>query len=317
MKHLGKLKKSIVDPELLKILACPICKSDVRIEGQDLRCINCRANYPIYDDIPIMIIKDNEQYKHQREYFGKEFKDYKQYRLENWRISFLKRIFEVLEIRSNSNLESKNDLYLDIGVGGSGYTVIEAAKKGIRSIGIDLSLIGIQHAKKFATQQGAESLCNFVVSSAEALPFKNESFSKISSIAVLEHITDDKQAIAEIARVAKPNGKIFINVPNTYQRMFPLLWLPYKIHDKKIGHLRHYQAENLVEKFSKFGLILKNLQYTGHLIKVLQVLLSLFFPALRKKDSKLWWRLEEMDSKGKSSFGLQINLALRKVGENI
>ena len=49
-----------LDPELLKILACPNCKDPVVLthEGTGLKCKKCRRVYPIRDDIPIMLIDE-------------------------------------------------------------------------------------------------------------------------------------------------------------------------------------------------------------------------------------------------------------------
>jgi hypothetical protein len=46
-----------VHPELLEILACPVCKTPVEVvkEGAGLRCTKCRRVYPVRDDIPIML----------------------------------------------------------------------------------------------------------------------------------------------------------------------------------------------------------------------------------------------------------------------
>ncbi len=47
-----------IDPQLLEILACPLCKTPVNLtqDGQGLRCGQCRRVYPIKDDIPIMLV---------------------------------------------------------------------------------------------------------------------------------------------------------------------------------------------------------------------------------------------------------------------
>jgi uncharacterized protein YbaR (Trm112 family) len=49
-----------VDKELLEILACPNCKTPVRLvnNGQALKCDTCRRVYPIKDDIPVMLIDE-------------------------------------------------------------------------------------------------------------------------------------------------------------------------------------------------------------------------------------------------------------------
>ena len=48
----------MLDAELLKILACPFCKSDIRLEGQTIFCTNkdCACQYEVKDDIPVMLI---------------------------------------------------------------------------------------------------------------------------------------------------------------------------------------------------------------------------------------------------------------------
>jgi uncharacterized protein YbaR (Trm112 family) len=49
-----------VDTELLKILACPNCKTPVTLvkNGEALKCVDCNRVYPIQDDIPIMLIDE-------------------------------------------------------------------------------------------------------------------------------------------------------------------------------------------------------------------------------------------------------------------
>ena len=49
--------------ELLDILACPKCKTEVRQEGDFIQCRNaeCRLRYPIRDGIPIMLIDEAVQ----------------------------------------------------------------------------------------------------------------------------------------------------------------------------------------------------------------------------------------------------------------
>ncbi|NOT84170.1 MAG: Trm112 family protein [Methylococcaceae bacterium] len=46
-----------MDPNLLEILACPICKSSLRYQKQqqELICKADRLAFPIRDDIPVML----------------------------------------------------------------------------------------------------------------------------------------------------------------------------------------------------------------------------------------------------------------------
>ena len=50
----------MIDKELLDILACPLCKTDVKMEGGRIVCSKCGRRYPIKDDIPIMLIDEAE-----------------------------------------------------------------------------------------------------------------------------------------------------------------------------------------------------------------------------------------------------------------
>jgi hypothetical protein len=51
-----------IDPRLLEILACPVCKVKVEYDqaNQRLTCTKCGRKYPIKDDIPIMLVEEAE-----------------------------------------------------------------------------------------------------------------------------------------------------------------------------------------------------------------------------------------------------------------
>jgi uncharacterized protein YbaR (Trm112 family) len=54
----------MIDPKLLDILACPVCKGDLKYRETDqkLICEKCRLKYPIKDDIPIMLVDRAEKF---------------------------------------------------------------------------------------------------------------------------------------------------------------------------------------------------------------------------------------------------------------
>lgn len=49
-----------VSEELLRILACPRCRGEVRLNGSGdgLDCASCRLTYPVREDIPVMLIDE-------------------------------------------------------------------------------------------------------------------------------------------------------------------------------------------------------------------------------------------------------------------
>jgi uncharacterized protein YbaR (Trm112 family) len=49
-----------INPKLLEILACPVCKTDIKLTADEkgLKCVQCHRVYPIKEDIPVMLIDE-------------------------------------------------------------------------------------------------------------------------------------------------------------------------------------------------------------------------------------------------------------------
>jgi len=50
----------VIDPELLQVLACPVCKCKVKLQGDRIVCCSCGRRYPVRDGIPVMISGEAE-----------------------------------------------------------------------------------------------------------------------------------------------------------------------------------------------------------------------------------------------------------------
>jgi len=50
----------MIDKELLDILACPACKTEIKLENDKIVCAKCNRRYPIKDGIPVMLIDEAE-----------------------------------------------------------------------------------------------------------------------------------------------------------------------------------------------------------------------------------------------------------------
>lgn len=69
-----------------------------------------------------------------------------------------------------------------------------------------------------------------VNSTAEAMPFADQSFDAVISSNVLEHVADPAKVLAECFRVLKPNGVCHMVIPNYgswWEGHYGLLWLPH------------------------------------------------------------------------------------------
>jgi len=47
--------KSTINPKLMKILACPVCKAGLRLKKDWLVCTKCGRRYPIKDGVPYLL----------------------------------------------------------------------------------------------------------------------------------------------------------------------------------------------------------------------------------------------------------------------
>jgi ubiquinone/menaquinone biosynthesis C-methylase UbiE/uncharacterized protein YbaR (Trm112 family) len=274
-------------------LRCPVCRATLSHSSPaELMCSDERRHrFDIIEGIPVLLdrslLETSAQYEGQRAYFDAEFAGYSSYELDNWRLSFLQRM------RQARTLGGPDAPVIDVGVGGSGYTVIEAARSGYLAAGCDLSMTGLITAKRLAEREGVADRTIFVCASAEELPFADETFGCGLSIAVFEHVPDDRAAIAELARVLRPSGRVFVTVPHRMRHFSPIWWLPNWLHDRRIGHLRRYDAATMGEALTANGFFVEHVQHTGRFVKVVQVLLQRLVP--RIGSGRVWWMLERRD----------------------
>jgi ubiquinone/menaquinone biosynthesis C-methylase UbiE len=104
--------------------------------------------------------------------------------------------------------------FLEAGCG-EGRFVISAAQKADSSVGIDFSREAIQKAvEKSRVQAELQDNIIFCLARVENLPFRDNSFDLILSIGVIEHFKDPLPLLREMRRVLKPDGLLFLTVPN-------------------------------------------------------------------------------------------------------
>lgn len=85
----------------------------------------------------------------------------------------------------------------------------------------------------------------FLSTDATKLAFQPESFDSVILSEVLEHISDDRKVLAEIARVLKRGGRTVITVPiHSYYWAFD---------DEYVSHQRRYSVPELAEKVESAG----------------------------------------------------------------
>lgn len=80
------------------------------------------------------------------------------------------------------------------------------------------------------------------------LPWESNSFDVVCAFDVIEHVDDDAGAVAEMKRVCRKDGILFVTVPAS-----PLLWSE---HDEINHHFRRYRIDELKALFKGCELLL-------------------------------------------------------------
>ena len=109
---------------------------------------------------------------------------------------------------------TKSDLILDLGCG-NGQNAIKASQKVRKIIGIDLDESMIEIAKRSSQRLGIKNVKFETANLENKLKYEDNSFDKIMFLDVLEHLRKRNQILKEIKRVLKPQGLLFLGVPNS------------------------------------------------------------------------------------------------------
>lgn len=133
--------------------------------------------------------------------------------------------------------------------------------KLIEDFGVACGMEMSSEAIRFLQQRNL----NLIVQSDanQIIPFRNNIFSVITCLDVLEHLDNDLSLIEEMFRVCKPGGHVVITVP-----AFQILWSP---HDVALHHKRRYTKKQILRMIHQLNWRVINCSYYNAI---------LFFPIL-------------------------------------
>ncbi len=145
---------------------------------------------------------------------------------------------------------------LDLGCGVGEY-VRAFARRGARPLGTDVATARLAEARERVQGTGTEGVQGFVAAAGESLPFRDATMDVIVLNEVIEHVTDDRATLREIARVLSPGGTCILYAPN---RLYPfethgiywrgryifgniplVNWLPDALRNRLVPHARAYR----------------------------------------------------------------------------
>jgi SAM-dependent methyltransferase len=152
------------------------------------------------------------------------------------------------------------DRLLDLGCGG-GRHAFEAMRRGAKVVAIDADGAEIKDAAALINAMEGDDLVTAasggsgtaLVGDALALPFPDDAFDRVIGAEVLEHITADRIAISELARVLRPGGTMAVTVPRWYPEL--ICWaISDDYHGVPGGHVRIYRRGALLSRLEDAGL---------------------------------------------------------------
>jgi|SRR5829696_2379857 len=144
--------------------------------------------------------------------------EYEAYMREEWLL------FSRDTARQNESSRVMDDIevrrVLDVGCGG-GQEMVPFVMRGANCVGIDIShASGVFGTRMFTAEYPGHPV-RFVTSAAESLPFSNDSFDLVQCRVSIPY-TNNRAALAEIARVLRPGGILLLKTHHLrfYTRKF-------------------------------------------------------------------------------------------------
>jgi SAM-dependent methyltransferase len=139
--------------------------------------------------------------------------------------------------------------WVDVGVG-TGALLQDVGSLVEEPIGVESDAVPLDIARRRGL--------NVVEATAERLPFDDGSVDLVTAFDVIEHVDDDRGAVAEFVRVLAPAGTAIVTVP-----AYNWLWSG---HDTVHGHRRRYTSSSLTRVLEAGGLRLRDAGYFNTLM---------------------------------------------------
>ena len=155
---------------------------------------------------------------------------------------------------------------LDAGCGNGRHLSESFRTPGVWVAGIDLNRADLGKAGEMlslmADEQTGEHNGRWLLAEADvtSLPFSDACFDVVICSEVLEHIEDNRTAVAELVRVLKPEGNLVVTVPRFWPER--ICWaISRAYHREPGGHIRIYRKGELIGLLEAAGVHCRMIRY--------------------------------------------------------
>lgn len=202
-----------MNPDLLRLLACPKCRRPLDLVEPDvaLTCASCGTRHPIHDGIPRFVPAENYSQS-----FGNQWNRFHREQMDSLTGNSLSREqFDAVTRWTDADLRGK--WVLDVGCGAGRFSEI-ALSRGANVVAVDMSSAVDACRRNLAGRFPATF--HVLQASLYDLPLRPEAFDAVFSIGVIQHTPDPREAIRQVARQAKPGGKVAVWIYELSWRSF-------------------------------------------------------------------------------------------------
>jgi ubiquinone/menaquinone biosynthesis C-methylase UbiE/uncharacterized protein YbaR (Trm112 family) len=222
-----------VNPGLLRILRCPLCKGKLTARAERFACASCGKSYPIVLGIPDLRIYEDPLIPLEDDYRKGE-----KVQAQAERLSFAELVrfywslptypYTPLELRERfirhvltdeTRIEGyqaqlgNGKAFLEVGCGTAALVKVMQPRFEL-AVGCDVAFRWILIARRRLQEAGLPA--NLVCCCADYLPFPDSLFDSVASVSLLEHVDDAPAAIREFSRVTKGDGRVFAWTTNRF-----------------------------------------------------------------------------------------------------
>ncbi len=163
-----------------------------------------------------------------------------------WFVGRRRIFFDVIERALAGRAASRTLRALDVGCGAGG--MLPGLSRLTAPIGLDISTDLLRQAR-------ARGFPRLLIGSAEQLPVAPASLDLVTAFDCIEHLDDDRTALAAFAQALKPGGLLFVSVP-AWQFLF-------SENDRVAHHKRRYRRGELAAKARAAGFEVMQASYVN------------------------------------------------------